>query len=115
MVADTKNKKRLIPSISPVIPRSIVIIFSVALFSLAGTVGLALYKEVPVEIWGIKIGSQMEGSQTNDVPFLLTEVKQLKEQRILLDKKMAKLFDENELNKNQFNECKDKILLNSKG
>ena len=115
MSADTSDKERLGPAISPIIPRLLIIFFSIALFSLAGTVGTAVYKEVPVEIWGFKIGQQVEGKQTNDVPFLLTEVQHLKEQRILLDKRLAKLHEENEHNRNELKACNDKTQINSKG
>jgi hypothetical protein len=103
MGADTKRNDRLTPSNSPIIPRSLLIIFSIALFSFAWTVGTAVYKEVPVEIWGLKIESP-----ASDVSFLLTEVRQLKEQRILLDERLADLHDANERNKNLLKECNDK-------
>jgi predicted transcriptional regulator len=109
MGADTKKIERLTPSNNLIIPKSLLVIFSIALFSLAGTIGIAIYKEVPVEIWGLKMGKQMARSPAGDVPFLLTEVKQLKEQRILLDKRLAELHDKNENNKNQLKECNDKL------
>ena len=109
MGPDTKKSERLTPSNNRVIPRSLLVIFSIALFSLAWTMGTAVYKEVPVEIWGVKIGSQMAGSPAGDVSFLRTEVKQLKEQRILLDKRLAELHDQNEHNKNLLKECNDKL------
>jgi len=107
MSTDTHYKERLISAIRPIIPSLLIITFSLALFSLAGIAGMAVYKKIPVEIWGMKIGHQVEENQSNDLPFLVTEVQQLKEQRILLEKRLVKLLDENELQKKQLKECAD--------
>jgi hypothetical protein len=115
MPEDRNNKGLLISTVSPIIPRLLIITLSITLFSIVGVVGMAVYKKVPVEVWGIKIGYQVEENQSNDLPFLVTEVQQLKEQRKLLEKRLVKLLDENELQKNRLNECKDGSHLSSKG
>jgi len=115
MSADFSGKERLVATFSPVIPRLLILIFAIAFFSVAGIAGMVVYKEVPVEIWGLKIGRQIEEKQTNDIPFLITEVRQLKEQGKLLEKRLIKLLAERELQKNQLKECRNKALLGAKG
>jgi len=113
--SDTNYKKQFAKTIRQIISRSLVIFGFIALFAISGIVGIVVYKKAPVEIWGMKIGYQMEENQSKDIPFLITEVQQLKEQSKLLEKRLVKLLNENELQTNQLKECKDQFHLNSKG
>ncbi|GJL77271.1 MAG: hypothetical protein NPINA01_02600 [Nitrospinaceae bacterium] len=113
MPSDASNKERFVVTTGPIIPRVLVIIFSIALICFAGAIGMVVYKQVPVEIWGMKVGSQRVDSKSSDIPFLVTEVQQLKEQSQLLEKRLVKLLKENELQKIQLEECKGNISLNS--
>ncbi len=115
MPIDTYYKKPFTKTIGKTISRLLIIIGLIGFFSISGIVGTVVYKKVPVDIWGLKIGFQMEENPSSDVPFLVTEVQQLKVQRKLLEKRLIKLLNEYELQKNQLKECKDNSHLNSKG
>ena len=115
MPIDTYYKKPFTKTIGKTISQLLIIIGLIGFFSISGIVGIVVYKKAPVEIWGMKIGYQMEENQSKDIPFLITEVQQLKEQSKLLEKRLVKLLNENELQTNQLKECKDQFHLNSKG
>ena len=84
------------------------IIGFISLFSLSVAIGTAIYKKIPVDLWGLKIGNQVAG-QTDDFPFLVNEVQQLKEQRQLLETRLVKLLKENEVQKNRLKECEGEL------
>lgn len=106
MSSDARSLMRRPNSIRRAVARVLVVFGFIAFISISGIAGMLAYKQVPVEIWGLTIGYMMEESQTNDIPFLVTEVQQLKEQRELLDKRLVKIFGEHEFCENELNECK---------
>lgn len=115
MSSYSNSEKQFAGTIGQVISRILIIIGFIALIATSWIVVTVVYKNVPVEILGMKIGYQVEEIQSNDIPFLVTEVQQLKEQRKLLDQRLALLFNENDNQKIEIKACNDKLNLSSKG
>lgn len=105
MSMKTGNNGWLFVVIRKLTPRLLIVTVVIAFLSLAGAVGTAVYKEIPLEMWGVKVDKSHGERWSGDVPFLMNEVEQLKKQRTLLESRLVKLQKENESQKSMLKDC----------